>query len=98
MNIKAKHRNAAMTDLSTRTITLTAEAAALADELVARGVCASTEAAVRAGLEALRDRDASMERWLIEAVAPAHDAMAADPSRGLPAEAVFAATRARLQG
>jgi antitoxin ParD1/3/4 len=83
---------------SGRTIELTPEAAALADDLVARGLYPSAEAVVQAGLDALRACDDGMERWLLEAVAPAYDAMAADPSRGVPAEDVFAAARARLKG
>ena len=35
----------------------------------------------------------SMNRWLLEQVAPAYDAMHADPSRAIPAEQVFASLR-----
>lgn len=36
---------------------------------------------VRAGLHALQERDAAVERWLREAVLPAWDAMRGDPGR-----------------
>ena len=46
-------------------------------------------------LRALRARDEAVERWLLEEVAPAYDAMKADPSRGVDADTVFAGVRAR---
>ena len=46
---------------------------------------------VRAGLRALRERDAAVERWLHDEVAPVYDAMQADPGRALPADQVGAA-------
>ena len=42
----------------------------------------------------LQKRDAAIERWLREDVAPVYDAMKADPKRGIPAEKVFATIRA----
>ncbi len=42
-----------------------------------------------------RKREAAVERWLREEVAPAFDAMKADPEWAIPAEAVFAEVRAR---
>jgi hypothetical protein len=44
---------------------------------------------------ALQERDAAVERWLRDEVAPVFDAMKADPSRGLPAADVFDMVRAR---
>ena len=41
------------------------------------------------------ERDGTVERWLREDVAPAYDAMKADPSRGIPADEVFAALHMR---
>ncbi len=49
---------------------------------------------MRAGIGALQERDVAVERWLREEVAPAYDSMKADPSRGIPAEQVFATVRA----
>lgn len=78
-----------------RTISLPPEHSAFIDDLVASGRYASASEVVRAGLRALQERDAAVERWLREEVAPAYDAMAADPTRGVPAERVFADLRAR---
>jgi hypothetical protein len=40
-------------------------------------------------------KQAEFERWLRDEVVPVYDAMKADPSRGIPARAVFAKIRAR---
>jgi antitoxin ParD1/3/4 len=50
---------------------------------------------VRSGLGARRERDAAVERWLIEEVGPVYDAMMKEPSRGIPASDVFSTLRAR---
>ncbi len=57
-------------------------------DLVASGRFPSAAAALEAGLQALRDADASphdgdpeFERFLVEEVGPTYDAMMADPSR-----------------
>jgi antitoxin ParD1/3/4 len=49
---------------------------------------------VRAGLRALQERDAAVERWLREDVIAVYDAMQADPGRGLSADQVTAALSA----
>lgn len=77
-----------------RTISLPPEQARFIDGLVATGGYASASEVVRAGLRALQERDAAVERWLREEVAPVYDAMQADPSRGLSADQVAAALRA----
>ena len=46
-------------------------------------------------MRALRERDEAVERWLLEEVAAAYDAMQADPARGAGADTVFAEVRAR---
>ena len=46
---------------------------------------------VRAGLGALRERDAAVERSLEAEVAPVYDALQADPGRALSADKVAAA-------
>jgi Arc/MetJ-type ribon-helix-helix transcriptional regulator len=49
---------------------------------------------IREGLRALFARDQAVEAWLREEVAAAYDAVVADPSRAVSAQAV----RARLAG
>ncbi len=87
-----------MSHIERRTISLPAEHAAFVDAKVASGDYASASEVVRAGLRALQERDAAVERWLREDVAAAYDAMKADPSRGIPAAAVFTKLRARNAG
>lgn len=78
-----------------RTFSLPAEHVAFIDQQVASGSYASASEVVRAGLRALQERDAAVERWLREEVAPAYDAMQADPGRARSMEDVFGAIRAR---
>lgn len=84
-----------MSSIEKRTISLPAEHAAFIDAKVASGAYATASEVVRAGLRALQERDAAVERWLRDEVATAYDAMKADPKRGIPADTVFAEIRAR---
>jgi antitoxin ParD1/3/4 len=84
-----------MPEIKKRTISLPEEHAAFVDQLVASGAYASVSEVVRAGLRALQERDAAVERWLREEVAPVYDAMQADSSRARSLEDVFADIRAR---
>ena len=84
-----------MANIEKRTVSLPEEHAAFIDQLVASGAYASASEVVRAGLRALQERDAAVERWLREEVAPAYDAMQVDPGRALGLEDVFADIRAR---
>lgn len=85
-----------------RTISLPAEQASYIDSLVASGAYATASEVVRAGLRALQERDAAIERWLRDEVVPVFDAMQADPGRAIPADQVMATIRAhhaaRLKG
>jgi antitoxin ParD1/3/4 len=83
-----------MAAVEKRTISLPAEQASYIDGLVAQGTYASASEVIRAGLRALQERDAAVERWLREEVAPVHDAMQADPSRAIPADQVMQTLRA----
>ena len=78
-----------------RAVTLPAEHAAFVDAQVASGPYASASEVIRAGLRALQEGDAAVERWLRKEVAPTFDAMQRNPSRALVAEQVFAKIRAR---
>ncbi|SRR6266540_7134732 len=78
-----------------RTFSLPKEHAKFIDAQVASGAYASASEVVRAGLRALQERDAAVERWLREEVGPAYDEMKRDPSRAIPAANVFSDIRAR---
>ena len=83
-----------MSSPSKRTFSLPAAQSRYIDRKVKSGAYASASEVVRAGLRALQERDEAMERWLREQVVPAYDAYHADPTRGIPAEQVFAELRA----
>ena len=78
-----------------RTFSLPAEQAVYIDNLVASGSYASGSEVVRAGLRALQERDAAVEKWLREEVIGLFDAMQSDPGRAIPGAQVFATIRAR---
>jgi antitoxin ParD1/3/4 len=80
-----------MTDRETRTVPLPAEEAEYVDSLVASGAYASASEVVRAGLQALQQREASIERWLRDEVVPVYDAMQRDPRRAISGREVTAA-------
>ena len=80
--------------LEKRTISLPAEHASYIDAVVASGSYASASEVVRAGLRALQEHDAFIEHWLVTHVAPVHDAMKANPKRGIPMDKVFQKIRA----
>jgi antitoxin ParD1/3/4 len=64
---------------------------------VANGDFASESDVIREGLQALTDRDASIESWLKATVAPAFDAMMTDPSTLIDADDVFNGLREHHQ-
>lgn len=78
-----------------RTFSLPTEQAGYIDALVASGTYASGSEVVRAGLRALQERDAAVEKWLRDEVLGVYDAMRSNPARAIPAEKVFATIRAR---
>lgn len=63
-------------------VTLPNEMAHMVKTKVASGEYASESEMIRDGLRALQARDKAVENWLRQEVAPAYDAMKADPSRG----------------
>jgi len=77
-----------------RSFSLPSEHAAFIDAKVSSGAYASGSEVIRAGLRALQERDAAVDRWLQEEVIPAYDAIKADPSRGIEAQKVFDDLRA----
>lgn len=84
-----------MPNIEKRTISLPHEHAVFVDAKVSSGDYASVSEVVRAGLRALQERDAAVERWLTEQVGPAYDKMKADPTRAIAASKVFAKLRKR---
>ncbi len=84
-----------MSDIEKRTASLPPEHAAFIDAQVASGAFASASEVVRAGLRALQERDAAVERWLRTDIAAAHDAREADPSKAILAGRVMDRLRAR---
>ena len=83
-----------MANVHKRTFSLPVEHTAFIDEQVEKGAFASGSEVVRAGLRALQERDAAVERWLREEVAPVYDAMKSDPKRAVSAAKVFSEIRA----
>ena len=73
-------------------ITLPLEMAEAVKAKVATGEYATESEVIRDGLRVLLARDQMMETWLRDQVAPAFDAIKADPSRDVSVENV----RARL--
>jgi antitoxin ParD1/3/4 len=74
-----------------RTFSLSAEQAQFIDTLVSSGTYASASEVVRAGVRALQERDAIIERWLRDQAVHTYDAMQADPARAIPAQQVVEA-------
>jgi putative addiction module CopG family antidote len=75
-------------------ITLPNEMADIVKTKVAAGEYATESEVIRDGLRALMARDRAMENWLQQSVAPAYDALKADPSRALSIDQVRAALAA----
>jgi len=69
-----------------RTFSLPSEQTGYIDTLFASGACASGSEVVRAGLRALEERDAAVEKWLRDEVVCVYDAMQADPGRAISTE------------
>jgi antitoxin ParD1/3/4 len=76
-------------------ITLPNELADLVRSKVASGEYATDSEVVRDGLRTLAARDRVIEMWLSNQVAPAYDALKADPSRTVTAGDVRAALAAK---
>ena len=70
-------------------ITLPLDMAEAVERKVKSGAYASVSEVVRDGVRALLERDAAVERWLREEVVPGHQEYLADPTKGVPADAVL---------
>ena len=84
-----------MGSVEKRTFSLSAELVAFIDAQVKSGSFASASEVVRAGLRALQERDAAVERWLREDVAAAYDRWKTDPADGLSSEEMAERMRGR---
>lgn len=78
-----------------RAFRLPAEQAGYIDAQVASGAYASASEVARAGLRALQERDAAVERWLRDEVVPVAAAVEADPGRLIPIEDAMETIRTR---
>jgi len=83
-----------MPTVEKRTINLPPAQASYVEPLVKAGGYASPSEVMPAALRAPQERDAAVDHWLKQDVAPVYDAMVADPDRGLSADQVRAAMRA----
>jgi antitoxin ParD1/3/4 len=82
-----------MANLSRRTVTLGKSQSDYIDSKIASGRYASASEVVRAGLAALNERDAMVERWLKTDVAATFDHSVTNPDEALDLDAAFAAIR-----
>jgi antitoxin ParD1/3/4 len=69
-------------------VTLPIEMANLVKSKVAGGEYATESEVIRDGLRVLMARDRAVESWLAQEVAPAYDALKADPGRAIPLDQV----------
>ncbi|MGB4584502.1 MAG: type II toxin-antitoxin system ParD family antitoxin [Rhodoferax sp.] len=69
-------------------VTLPIEMANLVKTKVADGEYATESEVIRDGLRVLMARDRAVESWLAQEVAPAYDALKADPGRAIPIDEV----------
>jgi antitoxin ParD1/3/4 len=76
-------------------ITLPLEMVKAVERKIKSGAYASVSEVLRDGVRALLERDAALERWLREEVVAGHKEYLADPSTGVPAQAVLAHVKAR---
>lgn len=84
-----------MSAIQKRTVSLPPEHASFIDRLVKTGAYGSASEVVRAGLRALQERDAAVERWLHDEVVKTYDEVMANPDRVVPAETVRERLRLR---
>src|SRR5580704_15643337 len=85
-------RSGCMRSTQQLSITLPTDMAEAIKAKVASGEYATESEVIRDGLRVLMARDRAVEHWLRDQVAPAYDALKADPSRAVSVKQV----RARL--
>lgn len=75
-------------------ITLPNEMADIIKAKVAAGEYATESEVIRDGLRAMMARDRAVDNWLKQEVAPAYDALKADPARAVTADQLRATLEA----
>ncbi|MEX6506280.1 type II toxin-antitoxin system ParD family antitoxin [Jiella sp. M17.18] len=70
-------------------IVLPDDLAEMAESKVASGDYQSISEVVGDGMRALAERDAAIDRWLLEEVVPGHQEYLADPSAAIPADEIL---------
>ena len=83
-----------MKSVAKRTISLPEEHSAFIDAKVASGAYGSASGGVRAGLRALQERDAAIERWLREEVVPTYEQLKANPESAISTDEMRALMKA----
>ncbi|WHO71093.1 type II toxin-antitoxin system ParD family antitoxin [Rhizobium sp. BT03] len=78
-------------------ITLPIEMAEMVKAKVASGEYATESEVIRDGLRTLAARDAAVERWLREDVAPVYDELKAHPERSVSLEEAFEGVGKRIK-
>jgi antitoxin ParD1/3/4 len=81
----------AMTNRKTRSVCPPADEAEYVDSLVSSGAYASASEVVRAGLQALQEREEAINHWLQNDVIPVYDSMQRNPDRAIPGREMAAA-------
>jgi antitoxin ParD1/3/4 len=84
-----------MATIAKRTISLSGEHDTYIKRKLRSGDFASASEIVRAGIRALQERDAAIERWLHAEVAPTYDAMTENPGRAVSIKDAFMSIRSR---
>ena len=79
-----------MSNVQKRTFSLPAEHADFIDKLVGSGAYASGSEVIRAGLRALQERDAAVERWLKEEAVTAYEDWKTGKTKTMTADEAFA--------
>ena len=79
-----------MSNVQKRTFSLPAEHADFIDKHVGSGAYASGSEVIRAGLRALQERDAAVERWLREEATTAYEDWKTGKTKTLTADEAFA--------
>jgi antitoxin ParD1/3/4 len=97
MRLNPIHSEDTMRTTQQFSITLPNEMAAIVKAKVETGEYATESEVIRDGLRALIARDKAVESWLHGQVAPAYDALRADPSRAISIDQVKARLKAEHQ-